>query len=237
LFMVYQPQVDIESQTMVGMEALLRWRHPERGLIPPLEFIKIAEQSSLINQIGDWVLEEVCKQMRAWLDKKLKIPRVSINISARHLRSDALSKTLIDTAAKYKISPSMICIEITEHALLEEVETVKNNMRLIKEAGFAISLDDFGMGHSSLLYLKRWSVDELKIDRSFVEGLVTNDDDRVIVKAISALSDALNLNLMAEGVETQLQADILLDSGCKNVQGYFYSTPIESKELQKMLKK
>jgi diguanylate cyclase (GGDEF)-like protein len=237
LFMVYQPQVDVETQVMVGMEALLRWRHPERGLIPPLEFIKIAEQSSLINQIGDWVITEVCKQMRTWLDKKLKLPRVSINISARHLRSDQLSKTLIDTAAQYKISPSTICIEITEHALLEESDVVKNNMLQIKSAGFSISLDDFGMGHSSLLYLKRWSVDELKIDRSFVEGLVNNEDDRVIVKAISALSDALDLNLMAEGVETQQQSDILLASGCRNVQGYFYSTPVEAKELQKMLKK
>lgn len=237
LFIVYQPQLENMHNQLIGMEALIRWRHPERGLIPPLEFIKIAEQSSLINQIGEWVLEATCKQMRAWLDKKFKVPRVSINISARHLRSDNLIKMLSAIPAKYAITPSMLCIEITEYALLEEVDIVKNNMRLIKDLGFGISLDDFGMGHSSLLYLKRWAVDEVKIDRSFVEGLVNSEEDRVIVKAIVALGDALGLDLIAEGVENQEQADILIASGCKKVQGYFYSPPIEAKEMETWLKK
>ncbi len=237
LFIVYQPQVETVQNQLIGMEALIRWRHPERGLIPPLEFIKIAEQSSLINQIGEWVLEATCKQMRAWLDKKYNVPRVSINISARHLRSESLIKTLKNIPAKYDIAPKMLCIEITEYALLEEADVVKNNMRLIKEAGFSISLDDFGMGHSSLLYLKRWAVDEVKIDRSFVEGLVNSEEDRVIVKAIVALGDALGLNLVGEGVENQQQADILSASGCKNVQGYFYSPPLDAKEMETWLKK
>ena len=119
--------------------------------------------------------------------------------------------------------------------MLEEGDTVKKNMRLIKEAGFSISLDDFGMGHSSLLYLKRWAVDEVKIDRTFVDGLVNHSDDRVIVKAIVALGDALGLKLVGEGVENQLQADILAASGCKNAQGYFYSPPIEAKEMETWL--
>ena len=237
LFIVFQPQVENIDHKMVGMEVLLRWRHPERGLIPPLEFIKIAEQSSLINQIGDWVLEATCKQMRAWLDKKYKVPRVSINVSARHLRSESLIHTLNTVPAKYNISPSMLCIEITEHALLEEADIVKKNMAFIKEAGFSISLDDFGMGHSSLLYLKRWAVDEVKIDRSFVDGLVSSEEDRVIVKAIVALGDALGLNLVGEGVENQAQADILMASGCKNVQGFFYSPPIDAKEMETWFKK
>ena len=139
---------------------------------------------------------------------------------------------LTTITAKHGISPDMLCIEITEHALLEEGDTVKKNMRLIKEAGFSISLDDFGMGHSSLLYLKRWAVDEVKIDRTFVDGLVTSAEDRVIVKAIVALGDALSLQMVAEGVENQMQADILSASGCKNVQGYFYSPPIEAKEME-----
>ena len=237
LFIVFQPQVENIDHKMVGMEVLLRWRHPERGLIPPLEFIKIAEQSSLINQIGDWVLEATCKQMRAWLDKKYKVPRVSINVSARHLRSESLIHTLNTVPAKYNISPNMLCIEITEHALLEEADIVKKNMAFIKEAGFSVSLDDFGMGHSSLLYLKRWAVDEVKIDRSFVDGLVSSEEDRVIVKAIVALGDALGLNLVGEGVENQAQADILMASGCKNVQGYFYSPPIDAKEIETWFKK
>ena len=236
-FIVYQPQVENDKNQLVGMEVLLRWRHPERGLIPPLEFIKIAEQSSLINQIGDFVFDAACMQMRDWMDKGYEVPRVSVNISARHLRSDNLVKMLSATVAKYGVSPKLFCIEITEHALLEEGDTVKKNMRLIKEAGFGISLDDFGMGHSSLLYLKRWAVDEVKIDRTFVDGLVSSSEDRVIVKAIVALGDALGLQIVGEGVENQMQADILAASGCKNVQGYFYSPPIEAKEMQSWLTK
>ena len=236
-FIVFQPQVENDKNQLVGMEVLLRWRHPERGLIPPLEFIKIAEQSSLINQIGDYVFDLTCLQMRHWIDSGYIIPRVSVNISARHLRSEALVKMLSTTVAKYGISPSMLCIEITEHALLEEGDMVKKNMRSIKEIGFSISLDDFGMGHSSLLYLKRWAVDEVKIDRTFVDGLVNSAEDRVIVKAIIALGDALGLQLVGEGVENQMQADILAASGCKNVQGYFYSPPIEAKEMEGWLTK
>ncbi len=236
-FIVFQPQIENKKNQLVGMEVLLRWRHPERGLIPPLEFIKIAEQSSLINQIGEFVLDETCRQMRAWIDQGLKVPRVSVNVSARHLRSESLVKNLANITARYGISPNMLCIEITEHALLEEGDTVKKNMRQIKEAGFSISLDDFGMGHSSLLYLKRWAVDEVKIDRTFVDGLVNSAEDRVIVKAIVALGDALSLQLVGEGVENQMQADILAASGCVNVQGYFYSPPIEAKEMETWLKK
>jgi diguanylate cyclase (GGDEF)-like protein len=236
-FIVFQPQVENEKNKLVGMEVLLRWRHPERGLIPPLEFIKIAEQSSLINQIGEFVLDETCKQLRDWIDRGFNVPRISVNISARHLRSETLVEMLSKVTSKYGISPNMLCIEITEHALLEEGDVVKKNMRLIKEVGFSISLDDFGMGHSSLLYLKRWAVDEVKIDRTFVDGLVNSAEDRVIVKAIVALGDALSLQLVGEGVENQMQADILAASGCKNVQGYFYSPPIEAKEMETWLKK
>lgn len=236
-FLAYQPQVEIEKGKLIGMEVLLRWRHPERGLIPPLEFVKIAEQSSLINQIGDWVIDQTCKQLETWIAKGYKLPRVSVNISPRHLRSDSLVKMLSSVTAKYGISPKMICIEITEHALLEEGDTVKKNMRQIKDLGFVISLDDFGMGHSSLLYLKRWAVDEVKIDHTFVDGLVNSAEDRVIVKAIVALADALGLDLVGEGVENQLQVDILSESGCKNVQGYFYSPPIEVKEMETWFKK
>jgi diguanylate cyclase (GGDEF)-like protein len=236
-FVVFQPQVENEKNQLIGMEVLLRWRHPERGLIPPLEFIKIAEQSSLINQIDEWVLDVTCAQMRAWLDNGLNVPRVSVNISARHLRSDTLPKMLNSIPAIYGISPEMICIEITEHALLEEGDAIRKNMRQIKDAGFSISLDDFGVGHSSLVNLKRWPVGEVKIHRSFVDSLVNSAENRVIVRAIVALSEAFGLQLIGEGVENQLQADILSESGCRNVQGYFYSPPIEAKEMETWLKK
>ncbi len=236
-YLTYQPQLAVAQQQLIGMEALLRWRHPERGLIPPLEFIKVAEKSTLINQIGDWVFDATCKQIRAWLDAGYSVPRVSVNVSARQLRSENLSHSFSAVAASYQLAPSLLCIEITEHALLEDVDAVKNNMREIKQAGFSISLDDFGMGHSSLLYLKRWSVDELKIDRSFIDGLVNGEEDKLIVKAIIALGDALGLSLVGEGVETQAQADILIASGCNHLQGYLYSPPVEAKELITWLKK
>jgi diguanylate cyclase (GGDEF)-like protein len=236
-FVVFQPQLENEKNQLIGMETLLRWRHPERGLIPPLEFIKIAEQSSLINQIGEWVLDAACKQVRVWLDEGFQVPRVSVNISARHLRSDTLPKILNTIPASYGISPEMMCIEITEHALLEEGDAIRKNLRHIKDAGFSISLDDFGVGHSSLVNLKRWAVDEVKIHRSFVDNIVNSAENRVIVKAIVALSDAIGLQLIGEGVENQLQVDILSESGCKNVQGYFYSPPIEGKEMEAWLKR
>ncbi|MDI1310255.1 MAG: EAL domain-containing protein [Methylotenera sp.] len=231
LFLEYQPQVENTNQNVVGIEALLRWQHPERGLISPLEFIKIAEQSSLINQIGDWVLEAVCQQIRIWLDQGYQVPRVSTNISARHLRSENLIQALKTLPVKYQIPTNMLCIEITEHALLDDIDIVKKNMSFIKEAGFNISLDDFGMGHSSLIYLKRWAVDEVKIDRAFISGLQNCEEDRVIVKAIVALADALGLDIVSEGIENQSQADIVKASGCKVVQGYFYSIPLPAAEI------
>jgi diguanylate cyclase (GGDEF)-like protein len=237
-FILYQPQLDQTADAqMVGMEALLRWRHPERGLIPPTEFIKIAEQSSIINQIGDWVIETVCHQIRDWLDKSYVVPRVSVNISARHLRSDLFSKTLTSAIQKYQINPNLLCIEITEHTLIEDINNVKMNMQLIKEAGLQISLDDFGMGHSSLFYLKRWAIDELKIDHSFIEGIAVNEDDSNVVKAIVALGKTLGLNLVAEGVETKEQADKLIEIGCHQVQGFYFAAGLTSKELEVWLKK
>lgn len=235
--MVYQPQLDAERSVVVGMEALIRWTHPDHGLISTIELIRVAEQSSLINTIDDWVLEEVCKQMRAWQDAGYVLPRMSVNMSARHLRSDNLMNLLNNIPKQYGIEPAMLCIEITEHAILEESVTVKNNMQAIKKAGFGISLDDFGTGHSSLLYLKRWAVDEVKIERTFVNDLVSSDEDRAIVRAMVALAEALDLDLVGEGVENQRQAEILLASGCKVIQGYYYSPPVPPEQVTQWLSK
>lgn len=235
-FLAYQPQFDYKTNDMVGLEALLRWRHPQHGLIPPLEFIKVAEQSTLINEIGEFVLEECCAQLRRWLDAGHQVPRLSINLSPRQLRSSGLRKMLNDVTDKYQISPELLCLEITEHALLEGVDEVKQNMQYIKEAGFKVSLDEFGMGYSSLLYLKQWAVDEIKIDHTFVSGLGNSEEDHQIVQAIAALSNALKLGLVAEGVENQEQGDMLAGSGCHKMQGYFYSLPLTPQELEKLLK-
>jgi len=237
LFLAYQPQFDYETNALVGVEALLRWRHPQDGLIPPLEFIKVAEQTALINQIGAFVFEESCAQLRRWIDGGYKVPRISINLSPRQLRTSGLSMTLISVAEKYNIPSELICLEVTEHALLEGGDEVKMNMQQIKEAGFKVSLDQFGMGHSSLLYLHQWAVDEIKIDQSFVSGLGIENENEKIVKAIAALGNALQLSLVAEGVESQAQGAMLAGNGCQKMQGYFYSLPLTPKELEKQFKK
>lgn len=237
LFLQYQPQIDCESNAIVGVEALLRWRHPERGIIPPLEFIKVAEQSSLINQVGEFVIKQSCAQMRQWIDNGFDVPRLSINISPRHFRSPSLSETLGAAVDEFKLSPSLICIEITEHALLDEIDVVRQNMQFIKSRGFHVCLDDFGMGHSSLLYIKRLNVDEIKIDQSFINGLGTSEEDHQIVKAIIALSNALGLRLIGEGVENKEQVAILAESGCLFMQGYYYALPLSVADLEKTLKK
>lgn len=237
LFLAYQPQFDYKTKELVGLEALLRWRHPEQGLIPPLEFIQVAEQSLLINQIGEFVVEEGCSQLRRWLDAGLKVPRLSINISPRQLRSSQLCPMLMEVTEKYQIPTALICLEITEHALLGGVDQVTENMQRIKEAGFKVSLDEFGMGHSSLLYLKQWAVDEIKIDQTFVSGLGNNEESQQIVKAIAALGNAMQLGLVAEGVESKEQGDMLALSGCHKMQGYYYSLPLTPQELEKKFKK
>ncbi len=236
-FLVYQPQIHYKTKKTVGFEALLRWRHPKRGLIPPLEFFSVAEKSLLIDQMGELVLEMACAQIRQWLDAGFKVPRVSINISARYLRSNTIIDSLNSITSKYKISPKALCIEIAEHALLEDIKEVKNNIRAIKDAGYYLSLDDFGMGRSSLLYLKRKIVDEVKIDRAFISGIENNEEDRVIVKAIAALGSTLGLNLIAEGVENEEQSKILAKSGYKTMQGHFYASPLAVIEVEKILKR
>lgn len=231
LFMLYQPQVDVASGELVGLEALLRWRHPERGLIPPLEFIKIAEQSSLINEIGQFVLESVCKQLRAWSDADLKFPRVWVNISARNLRSATFREMFEQTLRCYHIPYSWLGVEITGHTFLDDTDEVRKNMMYLKETGLSVTLGDFGAGSTPLLSLKRLPVHAVKIGQPFVTGAVTNQDDRAVIKAIAAMSDALGFGLIGEGVETQQQSEMLIEGGCRIMQGFYYSPPLSPAEL------
>ncbi len=237
LFMVFQPQFNVELKKITGMEALLRWRHPKRGSIPPTEFIKIAEQSSLINQIGEFVITSCCKQIRLWLDAGFIVPRVSINISYRHLRSNLLIQTLQDAVSESQIDTEMLCIEISERAVLEDDNEVRKSILSIKAAGISISLDDFGTTNASFLNLKRWAVDEVKVDHAFVSGLNREDADSVVVKAIIALSGILGVDLIGMGVENENQNNMLVENGCKTMQGFFYAEPLIAKDLEKRLKK
>jgi EAL domain-containing protein (putative c-di-GMP-specific phosphodiesterase class I) len=219
LFLVYQPQIDMETGRAIGLEALLRWRHPERGLVPPDRFIPVAEETGQIDVVGEWVLESVCQQIGAWKSVGLEPPRVAVNLSPRQLRKISLPRWIEQLLVKYGLEPQCLALEFTEHALLENVDYVLTMVNELKALGLHLSLDDFGTGYSSLSYLKRYSLDEIKIDRSFVDGIADEPHDRAIAIAIIAMAGALGMRVIAEGVETTAQRETLLASGCSIAQG------------------
>jgi two-component system CheB/CheR fusion protein len=232
LFLVYQPQLDMASGRAVGLEALLRWRHPERGLVPPDRFIPVAEETGQIEVVGEWVLESVCQQIGAWISVGLTPPRISVNLSPRQLRKVSLPERIQHLLAKYNLDPQCLALEFTEHALLENVDYVLTMVDQLKALGLHLSLDDFGTGYSSLSYLKRYSLDEIKIDRSFIDGIANEPNDRAIASAIIAMAGALDMRVVAEGVETEEQKQALLASGCTIAQGYLFSKPLPVGEVE-----
>ncbi|MBA4255668.1 MAG: PAS domain S-box protein [Polaromonas sp.] len=232
LYVVYQPQVDMDTGHAIGLEALLRWHHPERGLIPPDRFIPVAEETGLIDIVGEWVLESVCQQIGAWKSVGLEAPRVSVNISSRQLRKAQFPEKVERLLAKFGLEPECLALEFTEHALLENVDYVLAMINQLKALGIHLSLDDFGTGYSSLSYLKRYSLDEIKIDRSFVDGIASESHDRAIASAIIAMANALGIRVVAEGVETEAQKTALLTSGCTAAQGYLFSHPLPVGEVE-----
>jgi two-component system CheB/CheR fusion protein len=233
LFLEYQPQIDFESNELIGVEALLRWRHGGE-IIPPGSFIPIAEESGLIVDIDNWVVGETCRQMRAWDHAGLPPFWVSINISAHHFRRPNIFSQIMGIISIANISPKRLSIEITESSLMD-VETASRMLRKLHEVGFRISVDDFGTGFSSLSYLKRFSVSELKIDRSFVDDIASDAEDRSITTAIIAMARELGLKTVAEGVETAAQHEVLKKLGCNIGQGYLYSPPLAGTQLQDWL--
>ncbi len=232
LFLVYQPQIDMQTGRVIGLEALLRWRHPERGLVPPDRFIPVAEETGQIEVVGEWVLESVCRQIGAWKSVGLEPPRVAVNLSPRQLRKATLPSWIEQLLAKYDLEPQCLALEFTEHALLENVDYVLTMVEQLKALGLHLSLDDFGTGYSSLSYLKRYSLDEIKIDRSFIDGIADESQDRAIAIAIIAMAGALGMRVVAEGVETADQQEALLASGCRVAQGYLFSHPLPVGEVE-----
>jgi two-component system CheB/CheR fusion protein len=232
LFLVYQPQIDIETGLAIGMEALLRWRHPERGLVPPNRFIPVAEETGLIDVVGDWVLDNVCQQIGAWKSVGLEPPRISVNLSPRQLRKIQLPEKIQHLLDKYSLESKSLALEFTEHALLENVDYVLTMLNQLKSLGLHLSLDDFGTGYSSLSYLKRYSLDEIKIDRSFVDGIASEPHDLAIANAIIVMASALGMRVVAEGVETEEQKQTLLACGCSTAQGYLFSHPLPVGEVE-----
>ncbi|WP_045223311.1 EAL domain-containing response regulator [Methyloterricola oryzae] len=235
LFMVYQPQVDLASEELVGLEALLRWRHPELGLIPPDRFIPVAERFGLIIPLTEWVLNTVCRQIQLWDGEGVQVPRVSVNISAHHIKNAGICEDLSRALTAYGITPQRLCVEITEHTLLESVESTHDSLDRLRSQGIPLSLDDFGLGYSSLGYLKRFPASELKIDRSFVDGVALQEDDRAICRAVIALGHAFGMRVVAEGIEDQWQQEALLQEGCDLAQGYLFARPMEDAQLREWL--
>jgi len=233
LYIEYQPKVDIKRLVVESAEALVRWKHPNWGEISPLEFISIAEQSSLHNEIADFVINTVCKDMREWNSKGIVFKKVSINLSAKDFVNSTLEDRIRNILKKYHISPSFLEIEITESTVLQKQKMVHNHINRLEKLGLSFSLDDFGTGYSSINHLKTLPVSTVKIDRSFVQNLPLNREDQIIVKSIIELSKGLNKTIVAEGVETIEQFEILKKYGCDTVQGYYFSKPISSKELIK----
>jgi diguanylate cyclase (GGDEF)-like protein len=231
---LYQPRVNLRTSKIVGAEALLRFNHPEFGVVSPVEFIPIVEKLNLIQEVGEWVLIQACTQLRLWLDNNIDF-RMSVNVSARQLDCDHFVSQLSEVLNKTGICPEYLEIEITEGMLVSHSEQASNALLAIKDMGVKISLDDFGSGYSSLNYLKRFAINVLKIDRSFVMDIGKNADSEVIVQAVIGLAKSLGLHVTAEGIEAESQLDFLKDSGCNEGQGYYFSKPISSGQLEKML--
>jgi diguanylate cyclase (GGDEF)-like protein len=227
----YQPKVDAISGRMVGMEALVRWMHPQRGMIPPVEFIPLAEDTGLIVAIGRWVLREACRQNAAWQQAGLRPLRVAVNLSARQFRSSKLLSDIDTALAEMALPASLLELEITESMVMEDPEGVINLLDKIRSRGIHLALDDFGTGHSSLAYLKRFPIDCVKIDRAFIKDTPANSDDVAIARTIVAMAKSLGLTTVAEGVETAEQFELLQAMGCDQIQGYFFSRPLPPDEF------
>jgi diguanylate cyclase (GGDEF)-like protein len=230
LELFYQPKIDAKSGQITAAEALLRWHHPKRGIVSPAVFIPIAERYGLISALGNWVIEDACRQARVWREKGLKM-RVAINLSAFQMRQDDLVERIQASLKKHGIDPSRFTCEITESVAMEDTQVTQRTFERLGKAGIHLSIDDFGTGYSSLSYLRKLPASELKIDRSFVMDLGTSDDARAIVDAVLKLAHAIGLKVVAEGVETQQQRDILLELGCDEFQGYMFARPMSARAL------
>jgi len=233
----YQPKVRLADGVLVGAEALIRWRHPERGLVPPGKFIPVAESSDLIVALGDWMLAEVCRQLAAWRKAGLPTLTVAVNLAARHFRLPNLVDRVHGLLEAYGLQPQALELEITESTLLEVGAETGETLLALKRLGIGLALDDFGTGYSSLSYLKRLPLTALKIDQSFVRDLETDPDDRILAATIVALGHQMAFKVVAEGVETAEQRRILLEQGCDLAQGYFFGRPVPPEEFQGWLER
>ena len=233
----YQPQICLADGTLQGLEALVRWRHPERGLVGPGEFITFSESRGLITPIGRWVMREACRQLKAWHDEGLPPVPVAVNLSALEFRQRDVAAEIAAVLLETGLAPQYLEIELTESVLMHQTGQVLDTLNAIKALGVGISIDDFGTGYSSLAYLKRYPIDKLKIDRSFVADTPSNTDDVAIVTAIIQMGRSLQLQTVAEGVETQAQIELLAGLGCDLMQGFVVSAPLDAEATERWLRR
>lgn len=236
LMLLYQPKVEVSSGRLVGMEALIRWQHPELGTVSPLEFISLAEESGLIVPIGEWVLREACTQSRIWRDAGYAPAQMSVNLSARQFWDPQLAENIGRILVETGIEPHYLELEITEGTFMQNAEETVRTLKELKKMDVNLSVDDFGTGYSSLSYLQKFPLDTLKVDRSFVSNVTTEADSAAITRTIISMARSLNLTVIAEGVETEDQLDFMRKEGCDQIQGYLVSPPVTSGEFEKMLR-
>lgn len=236
LHLVYQPQIDYSDHRVIGVEALLRWQHPQHGFVSPDIFIPLAEQNGSIVAIGEWVLDQACKQLREWHDQGFIDLRMAVNLSSVQLHHAELPRIVNNLLQVYRLPPRSLELEVTETGLMEDITTAAQHLLSLRRSGALIAIDDFGTGYSSLSYLKSLPLDKIKIDKSFVQDLLEDEDDATIVRAIIQLAKSLGMQVIAEGVETIEQEAYIVAQGCNEGQGYLYSKPLPPRELTLFLK-
>nr|WP_312231974.1 EAL domain-containing protein [Pseudomonas sp.] len=237
LHVVYQPQISYRDHRVVGVEALLRWQHPQHGSVGPDLFIPLAEQNGSIIAIGEWVLDQTCRQLREWHDQGYGDLRMAVNLSTVQLHHAELPRVVNNLMQMYRLPARSLELEVTETGLMEDISTAAQHLLSLRRSGALIAIDDFGTGYSSLSYLKSLPLDKIKIDKSFVQDLLEDEDDATIVRAIIQLGKSLGMQVIAEGVETAEQEAYIIAQGCHEGQGYYYSRPLPARELTQYLKR
>jgi EAL domain-containing protein (putative c-di-GMP-specific phosphodiesterase class I) len=232
----YQPKTDIHKQQLVGLEALIRWKDPEHGIIPPEQFISLLEETNMIVAVGKWVIKEACRQNKVWQEEGYAPIRVAVNLSARQLQGDNIIDVVAEALKASGLDPRYLELEVTESTLMENPTHVTEILNDIKKIGVEyIDIDDFGTGYSSLSYVKNLPISTVKIDQSFVRDLPDDKEDASIARAIVAMAHSLDLSVIAEGVENQQQLDFLSELDCEEIQGYFISKPLAAEDIVKFM--